>query len=628
MRQSFSRLPVIITCLAAFAVGMKQLREPDIWWQLLSGRWMLEHSAITRTDDFSYTMMGHKWVNVKWLYEVCIAGLEKALSPLAVLLLQSAVCVAIILLLLKIIKSVATTAGVYVYRSVAPIALLLFLAIVEYRMCGRPEMISHLLCTVFLYMLMRYTGDIKKLGLLVLLQCLWANMHEGYPIGLVMIGAAVPGSYIAYLLTKEIKYLQQTGQMLLVLIAAVLIILLNPNGVQLWKQPFEIYHQVWANKYTTELYSFTQPQYWTIQAVCHVIVLFSVLVYWWRAILNARKDRTEILYTPATLTYLFLIIAFGYLALTANRNIIFSEIILVPSVAMMLSALARRMKADKWKAAKNATMYAAVIAAVFYITIVSNVFYKATASSNRYGLHISMLHNPTGAADFIEAHNIQGRAFSDYFISSYLLWRFYPRFRSYIDLRDLDVFPAPFFDEYFSLYNHPNTFHQLDSQYHFNYVVLSTSQLLPLQEKLYWEKGYNIVYADPVAVIYLKENDANRNINSNMAIQKPFTWPEPPTDPAWASALTHIFNPLTAYKEEEEIYSPIYGATFFNAMHNYPEAIQLLLPKLDALQDDARAYRTLANSYNGYSKVTTDAARKKALADTAAYYTDKAKSLK
>src|SRR5690606_2650235 len=90
----------------AFVLGMKQLREPDVWWQLLTGRWMLDNGAITHTDVFSYTMAGHKWVNVKWLYEIIIATLEKGFGPEGVLLLQCIVNIGILWALFHTLKQV------------------------------------------------------------------------------------------------------------------------------------------------------------------------------------------------------------------------------------------------------------------------------------------------------------------------------------------------------------------------------------------------------------------------------------------------------------------------------------------------------------------------------------------
>ncbi|MBS1687832.1 MAG: hypothetical protein JSS96_03845 [Bacteroidetes bacterium] len=626
MQRYINKLPYFFCYLAAFALGMKQLREPDVWWQLLSGRWMLEHGQITRSDVFSYTMAGHPWINVKWLYEIFIALCEKACGPDGVILIQSLVNVAIVYFLLQVLKVLSQRLQQSIPILFSVLSVLLFLGIVEYRMAGRPEMFSHLFSVLFLYFLLKY-GDTewKKLFVLVLLQCLWANMHEGYPVGIVMLGTYAAGSFLSWWLRKDTASAKTLGRAVFIFIAAILVILLNPNGLQLWKQPFEIYRQVWANKYTTELYSFYQPEYWTIEAKCHIVLLCAVVIFWIFKIRNWRSAKNTTAFSPALCSYLLLIPLFAYLSLTANRNIIFSEIVLFPSVAIMMAVISKGIKQKMPE--KTNLLIATALAVIFYICIISNAFYKATGSVNRYGIHVSMLHNPLGAAAFLKQYNIKGTAFSDYFISSYLLWDRYPDFRSYIDLRDLDVFPAAFFDDYFDIYAHPARFHELDTKYNFNYVVLSTSQLIPLQRELFWKEGYYMIYADPVSVIFLKQNTGNKPLISNSAIQKPFTWPQPAEDPTWATLLSKLLNPAVSYTDEGEEQAPIYAAEFYNSMQDYPEAIHQLLPQMSRFEDNPRAYNTLAHSYMEYSKVTKEPQLQQLRRDSAMMMLDKAKNV-
>jgi len=627
MGRYIKKLPLFLCFLIAFALGMKQLREPDIWWQLLSGRWMLVHGQIIRTDMFSYTMAGHPWTNVKWLYEIIIAFVEKGLGPEGVILLQAIVSVTIIWLLLRSLRSLAGAVKYPVSQFFTVIAALLFLVIVEYRMAGRPEMFSHLYFAVYLFFLLRYPEmKWKNILSLVILQCLWANMHEGYPVGLVILGTFFAGSMAAYLTTRNKAYLSQTYRALLLLVSGIIIILLNPNGVVLWKQPFEIYRQVLVNKYTTELYSFTQPDYWTLQAKMHIVLLALVIAFWVAKLLDARKRKDTSVYTPALCSYLILIPLFGFLSLTANRNIPFSEIVMLPSVVMAFGWLTQKINRSGFYIAlqKRSLILSSLIAIVFFVAVVSNKYYIFTRSPNRYGVHVNMLHNPTGAAAFLKEHNIKGTGFSDYFVSSYLLWSLYPDFKSYIDLRDLDVFPAPFFNDYFALYQHPEKFYELDKQYHFNYVVLSTSQLIGLQQKLYYEKGFYMIYVDPVSVIFLREDENNKVLTTNAQIQKPFSWPQAIDDPAWATALTKVLNPFNSYSEEDESNMPRYAGTYYNAMRDYPQAIKLLR----SATDDPEALRTLAFSYSEYSKAVRDPRMKQMLADSARIFMDQANNLK
>jgi tetratricopeptide (TPR) repeat protein len=633
MSRFLKRLPYILCCIVAFALGVKQLREPDVWWQLLAGRWMLEQGEITRTDVFSFTMAGHPWVNVKWLYEIIIALLEKAAGPEGVILLQAVVNVVIIHILFRTMKLLGKELQQPVSDFAAALSALLFLAMVEYRMAGRPEMVSHLLSTIYLYILWRHPQmELKRLWWLILLQCIWANMHEGYPVGLVIIGTAVAGSLVAYICTKQKSYLQQCRNALIILGAAAIAILANPNTIQLWKQPFEIYRQVWANKYTTELYSVANPAYWTIQAKWHIVLLVLVCIFWIMRFIVGRKGRkNNILLTPIVLTYLLLIPLFGYLSLTANRNIPFAQIILAPSVAYMLIWTVSQLKLENNKMflllSRNAILFIFIIAATFYVSIVTNKFYEYTKSPNRFGAHISTLHNPTGVASFIKQNDIKGPMFSDYFVSSYMLWDLYPDFKSYIDLRDLDVFPVSFFEDYFSIYNDPDKFDSLNKKYNFNYIVFSNSQLNSLQQKLYWGNDYNLIYADPVSSLYLKNTAANEIVNRKPELLKLFNWPRPSEDPAWAFIVTKVLNPSFEYEEEDEKHMAIYGARYYNAIQSYVAASKVLLPFLITVEDDPNAFNTIAKSFIGIANKINDPAEINRKLDSAGYFLQRALDL-
>jgi hypothetical protein len=541
--------------------------------------------------------------------------------------------VTIVYLLIRTVKYYTQQTKEQISSFAIALSVLLFLVISEYRMAGRPEMTSHLLCTLYLFLLWRDPEtNWKKIGWLIPLQCLWANMHEGYPVGIVIAGTAVAGILVSYLITKEKSALQQTLRMLLIFAACVLIILANPNGIQLWKQPFEIYRQVWANKYTTELFSYKDAEYWTIQAKIHIGITVLVFLYWIMQVLSAVKTKQQkAFFTPLITTYLILLPLFTYLSLTANRNIPFAEIVMLPSIAASLVWLAKTIGLSKvgfyQKLEENAGYIGVGLIVIFYISIVSDKFYKLTDSPNRYGIHVSMLHNPTGAANFIKEHDIKGTGFSDYFVSSYMLWDRYPDFKSYIDLRDLDVFPVKFFDDYFGMYNRVQKFDSLDHIYNFNYVLLSTSQLANLQYKLYWKEGYNMIYVDPVCVLFLKSNAANKPLNDNLSIQKLFSWPPAIEDPAWAGLLTKALNPFVSYAREDGSLQAIYAARFYNQVKNYPQAVQQLQPQMGMLEDNAEANREMGKTLMQFANALPPGAEKNRKADSANIYLQRAEEL-
>src|SRR4051794_21814348 len=43
--------------------------DPDIWWHLAAGRWILEHRTVLTVDPF-FTAGGREWLNYSWFIDV------------------------------------------------------------------------------------------------------------------------------------------------------------------------------------------------------------------------------------------------------------------------------------------------------------------------------------------------------------------------------------------------------------------------------------------------------------------------------------------------------------------------------------------------------------------------------
>jgi hypothetical protein len=65
-------LALVATAVAATYVV--QLTDPDPWWHLATGRWIVEHHAIPRVDPFSFTVAGASWHAVDWLADLTMYG--------------------------------------------------------------------------------------------------------------------------------------------------------------------------------------------------------------------------------------------------------------------------------------------------------------------------------------------------------------------------------------------------------------------------------------------------------------------------------------------------------------------------------------------------------------------------
>ena len=587
----------VLACsyLITIAFSIKALKEPDVWWQIRTGEWILEHHQVPVSDVFSYTQSWNEWINIKWGFEVIAALISKIVGPESICFLQAFVSCLIFYFLLKTTKLIFKSAQPEVicsdnksYAGAVFVSFILAVLAIEYRMNSRPEMISHLFTVLFVYIIVHYRSDpSKKIFLLIPLQVVWANMHEAYGAGIIIqilfLTAAILERWWLkdHSITNRKKFILRPFIVLILSIAAMAI---NPNGIRLITRPLSIFGQVLQNKYTTELLPVSSPAYWQKEAYLALLILLLVI----SGLFFLRRDKKKSLAVKLIESFgaghLFLLIAFLYLALTAYRNIVFLILVLFPflvvSVYRFITWLNTKTKGRLSISSAKSALTIGLIGIVFYALIVSNTYYETTESRDRFGAEITAIGHPTGAADYILQQNLsRKKCFSDYLTSSYLLWRLQPDFKTFIDLRDLDVFSPAFFSQYLYATSNPYAFHSLDSVYRFDYAVLYRQELPTLHKYLYNDSIYALTYLDAVAAVYQKTDSFSR--------KDIFSMPSPPPISSFAKFITGILNPFYSSFVYKEVNYDIAAATYYLSVNAFDLA-------------EVRARKAMENKKNAF----------------------------
>lgn len=518
MKNFVQRALWVLPFLLAAAFSLKSFREPDLWWQIRTGQWILEKGRVPRADPFSFTHYGQDWINIKWGFEVIAAWIANLAGPESVFILQVLVSMLIMGLLLRFLRRLGLKEATNWF-----VLGLLFLFGTEYRMIGRPEMFSHLFSLLFVYLLWSYREDPKKgfafLLPLIPLQILWTNLHEAYGMGPVILVLFTLGT----LAERRFRPDRTTGLLGLLTLGTVLAMAINPRGLALLWRPFNIFNQVQENKYTTELSAVWDADFWTKESWFFVILL-ALLAWWLRSAASRQMLREKF-----GAGYLFVALAFVGLGFTANRNLVFPILLLMP--VLFVSASAYRLSGSRF------SIPFLVLGLLAYMYVVSDRYYRHFRPRDHYGLQTLSINNPIGAAEHLKARGLErSTGFTDYLTSSYLLWKLQPYFRSYIDLRDLDVFPAGFFGNYLNLLNDPEAFHRLDLKKNFRYVVLYRQSAPRLHAYLYNDSVYACTYVDPVAAVYVKTDDFPRG--------DIFAQPQAVEAGLFSNTLSTVFNPF------------------------------------------------------------------------------------
>ncbi|HBI45388.1 MAG TPA: hypothetical protein DDY78_21430 [Planctomycetales bacterium] len=219
--------------LVLLLVGRSQFfADPGALWHIVVGERMLSSGELIRTDPFSCTFGGARWIPQSWLPECGLAVLHR-LGGLDAVLLAT---VTLIAGLYTWVTHRLLRAGLHPLLAV--LVTVLAMAASSYQFHPRPLLITlALLGWTFARLCDFEAGRIPLRGLfwLVPVFVLWTNCHAGVLAGMGTVAVAVAGWIAAKLVgweTPLVRYHQLIPLVGLV-VACCLTALVNPYGLQL-----------------------------------------------------------------------------------------------------------------------------------------------------------------------------------------------------------------------------------------------------------------------------------------------------------------------------------------------------------------------------------------------------------
>lgn len=481
------RLFTAILFIALFTMTVREISDPDFWWHLRAGQYMVENATIPHTDPFTFTAQGKEWVTHEWLSEVGIYALYRA-GEFALPVL--------------VFSGVITLAFALTYRRssgrpyLAGFALLLGALATAPTWGVRPQMLTLLLMSAFLFLLDRFstTRNVKFLFPLPLLMILWVNLHSGYAVGLVVIGAYV----FAALVERVSHSLRPQGKpdtteaevplspgairsLLLVLGVSFLAVLLNPNGARMFLYPFETLTSAAMQRYIQEWFS---PDFHQIEWLPFALLVLSLI-----AISLIARARVP-------LAHILLLFLLGLLALRSARNIPLFALVAIPVLAAQLAAWiplrASTRPTPRVMQYLNVGLLA-VIAFVALLRVGSVLVNQSRVEQARY---------PAGAVKWIQQNRPAPNLYNSYDWGGYLIWKLYPEYLVYIDGR-ADVHGDAFIEDFLNVYR--ASFGWQDELARRNVQFVLIEPAAPLAKALAADPQWAQVFADSLSVIYQKK---------------------------------------------------------------------------------------------------------------------------
>lgn len=164
--------------------GDRLLRDPDTYWQITVGNWIIDHRAVPHTDIYSWTMQGAPWISTQWLAQVLFALAHRAIGWGGPVVLAA--------------LAVASAFGLlarFVGRWLAPVPTLVLvsaafaLAAPHLLASARPHALALPILLAFVAGLVAALDRRAAPSWWLLpLMTLWANLHGGFVFGIALIG--------------------------------------------------------------------------------------------------------------------------------------------------------------------------------------------------------------------------------------------------------------------------------------------------------------------------------------------------------------------------------------------------------------------------------------------------------
>jgi hypothetical protein len=210
--------------ITATLVRNELLNDPDTFWHVGIGNWILQNRRLATVDPFSYTAFGKPWFAGDWLSDLALAVLYKAGQWRAVTEIVAVTCALIsgvlsFYLAMKLRLSVALGLTAIIVALISPHFL------------ARPVIFSYLLLSIWMVLILEIEDQAEWAGwqgfVLIPIMLLWANVHGSFTFGLLIFYIFVGHALYDALSKKDFRKLR----FLLALFAGVTIAAIaTPNG--------------------------------------------------------------------------------------------------------------------------------------------------------------------------------------------------------------------------------------------------------------------------------------------------------------------------------------------------------------------------------------------------------------
>lgn len=475
-------------------MSMLPLPPNDLWWHMAAGRSMVDEGALLQSNRWAYTLpYDARYIYQSWLSEIMMYALWW-LGDVPLLSLARTVA---------IVGGYGLVAWHALRRCGNGIAVALALLLAGFASIGnwtlRPQTLALVPAAALVVIAGEYLHGCMRarwLAAVPLIMLLWVNMHGSFIMGAALLGLVWLSAAWTLLRSAPAArhaVLRQLGVWTAVGLATFGALLLNPLGFGI----FGYVRMMLSNISLQTSFMEWQPPRNTFGPLSAGFWFFAILIG--LAALMAKSSRR-----PSMVDVLWYC-GMAWLAIGGSRYIMWFALITMPLLAEQLAALFGPRAQPRSQPAVT-MLYAALLGAAMVATLpwfmparfFGPAVAGAFASAGPYRMLLSSK-NPIAATEWLAAHPIEGRFWTDMSYTSYTIWRM-PGQQVFADLR-VELFPPDIWKQYNDIARGDQHSVELLDQWNITHVMLDREWNAALLRQLQHTPGWCERFADGDAVV-------------------------------------------------------------------------------------------------------------------------------
>jgi len=485
--------------VAIFSLAAVPPLDPDLWWHLANGRLITTTASIPHVDLYSFSAAGQPWVMHEWLADLGMYGLYQFGGLPLLVAIAALVVTAAALCLFTLLRG----AGLH---PTAAVGLTLVGALAGSTAWGaRPQLLNLLFTGILLVGLTRYREHHLRAWLLPPFIWLWANLHSGFLVGVIIGLLFVAGEALDARLGRGTPMAWSRIRALALAVgAAAVLAIVNPFGIQTVLFPLGT---LTSPLIQNNIQEWASPDFHSTAGLMLEVVLFLMLAGLATRRVSARSSEW------------LLAFALLYLGLASQRNVPLFILGAAPLAGRCAQALlqvateivprsSRSMTqaALRWTPPRPAAPGPALGAlnlALLVVVTAGMLEYRANPNlqpvSEAAAIQAVL---PVEATDALERIGRPLRIFNYYDYGGYLVWRLYPGgSRVFIDGR-VEVYGSRVFSEYLQVSYLAEGWPAVIARANPDAILMPTAH--PAVGLLEHDPNWRLLSRDPVATVFTR----------------------------------------------------------------------------------------------------------------------------